>query len=358
MLRRHPVLMWAIPILLGVLWFRAATAAEESVARAACRRPAAASDEYYETYKVLIDTVDEVDRNYVKQIDRRELIEAAIKGVMSKLDPYSSYISPKELSGFRAAVDNEFGGIGIQILVDDGVLRILSPLYGTPAYRAGLLAGDWIVEIDGRSTEGLSQDEAIDRLKGSEGSRVTLLVVHAGRPAEERVKVTLRRERIRIDTVLGDHRKADDTWDFMLDAAIGHRLRAGGGVRPRDGPRLAPSLGANAGPAHAGADPRFAFQSRRPAQLGHRGEQSFHLQRTDRQHQGPQHARTGLERPQRRRLRGLSHGRAGQSLQRQRQRDRFGMSARPSAGGPHGRADLGQGERAERDRNGERPQPR
>ncbi len=236
MLRRHPVLMWAIPIVLGALWFRAATAEEESVAEG-MPPPSAASDEYYETYKVLIDTVDEVDRNYVKEIDRRELIEAAIKGVMSKLDPYSSYISPKELSGFRAAVDNEFGGIGIQILVDDGVLRILSPLYGTPAYRAGLLAGDWIVEIDGRSTEGLSQDEAIDRLKGSEGSRVTLVVVHAGRPAEERVKVTLRRERIRIDTVLGDRRKADDTWDFMLDgrSGIGYvRVAAFGRETARD----------------------------------------------------------------------------------------------------------------------------
>ena len=156
---------------------------------------------------------------------------------MSKLDPYSSYISPKELSGFRAAVDNEFGGIGIQVLVDDGVLRILSPLYGTPAYRAGLLAGDWIVEIDGRSTDGLSQEEAIERLKGSEGSRVTLLVVHAGRPPEERVKVTLRRERIRIDTVLGDRRKADDTWDFMLDrrSGIGYvRVAAFGRETARD----------------------------------------------------------------------------------------------------------------------------
>ena len=90
-------------------------------------------------------------------------------------------------------------------------------MYGTPAYRAGLLAGDWIVEINGHSTEGLLPDEAIERLKGKEGSQVTLTVVHAGRP-KERLKVTLTRERIHVDTVLGDHRKADDTWDFMLDA--------------------------------------------------------------------------------------------------------------------------------------------
>ena len=77
--------------------------------------------------------------------------------MISKLDPYSSYISPKEFSSFRAAVENEFGGIGIQITIDDGDLKVLSPLFGTPAYRAGVLAGDRIVEIDGRSTEGLTR---------------------------------------------------------------------------------------------------------------------------------------------------------------------------------------------------------
>ncbi len=221
MARRNLVSMWALPFFLCVLWFCAA-AAPAAERTAPAEQPSADSkDEYYETYKVLIDTIDEVDRNYVKPIDRRELVEAAIRGVISKLDPYSSYISPKELSSFVAQVESEFGGVGIQISVEDGDLRVLSPLYGTPAYRGGVLAGDWIVEIDGRSTEGLSQDEAIERLKGAEGSRVTLTLVHAGRPDKERVKVTLRRERIHVDTVLGDHRKADDTWDFMLDAKTG-----------------------------------------------------------------------------------------------------------------------------------------
>ena len=222
MARRNLVSMWALPFFLCAFWFCAAAAATAAERTAPAEQPSADSkDEYFETYKVLIDTIDEVDRNYVKPIDRRELVEAAIRGVISKLDPYSSYISPKELSSFVAQVESEFGGVGIQISVEDGDLRVLSPLYGTPAYRGGVLAGDWIVEIDGRSTEGLSQDEAIDRLKGAEGSRVTLTLVHAGRPDKERVKVTLRRERIHVDTVLGDHRKADDTWNFLLDAKTG-----------------------------------------------------------------------------------------------------------------------------------------
>jgi carboxyl-terminal processing protease len=229
MSRRAAALLLAIPILLLNICISPCAAsepAEKAASAAQSAAPAAqavapAKDDYYEMYKVLIDTMDQVDRNYVKEIDRRELVEAAIKGVLSKLDPYSSYIGPKELSSFRAAVESEFGGIGIQISTDDGDLRILSPLYGTPAYRAGLLAGDWIVEIDGKNSENLSQDEAIELLQGKEGSHVTLTVVHAGRPVTERLKVALTRERIHVDTVLADRRKADDTWDFMLDAKRG-----------------------------------------------------------------------------------------------------------------------------------------
>jgi carboxyl-terminal processing protease len=223
MSRRLAALIGALPILLSTILFCLPAAAVEKTAEAEKQTTVDGSqppseDEYYEMYKVLIDTVDQVDRNYVKEIDRRELIEAAIKGILTKLDPYSSYIGPKELSSFRAAVENEFGGIGIQISTEDGDVKIVSPLYGTPAYRAGLLAGDWIVEIDGKSTEGIQQDEAIERLKGKEGSTVALTVIHAGQPKQQRVKVILKRERIHVDTVLGDRRKADDTWNFLLDA--------------------------------------------------------------------------------------------------------------------------------------------
>ncbi len=173
-------------------------------------------DDYYELYKLLVDTIDQVERNYIKDVDRRELVEAAIRGVLSKLDGYSTYISPEDIERFRTSVESEFGGIGIQIAVEEGQLKVLSPLVGTPAYRAGIIAGDRIVEIDGKSTEGLTLDEAVRRLKGKEGTQVTLTVVHPGRKTKE--TITLTRERIHVDTVLGDCRKADDTWDYMLDA--------------------------------------------------------------------------------------------------------------------------------------------
>jgi carboxyl-terminal processing protease len=172
-------------------------------------------DDYYELYKGLVDTVDQIERNYVKEIDRRELIDAAIKGILSKLDPYSSYIPPKDLSGFRTMVENEFGGIGIQVSAQGGQLKVISPLPGSPAYRAGVQAGDRILEINGKSTEGMAIDEAVVQMKGKEGTKVTLSIVHPGRRKKETIAVA--RERIHIETVLGDRRKADDTWDFMLD---------------------------------------------------------------------------------------------------------------------------------------------
>lgn len=177
--------------------------------------PAKSANDDYELYRVLVDTLDQVQRNYVQDIDRRELIEAAIKGILTKLDPYSNYISPDELGRFKTSVENQFGGIGIQIEVDHGRLKVLSPLVGTPAYRAGILAGDRIVAISDEKTEGLSIDDAVRKLKGEPGSEVTLTVVHPHNGKS--LTVTLKREVIHLQTVLGDARLPNDDWDFMLD---------------------------------------------------------------------------------------------------------------------------------------------
>lgn len=171
--------------------------------------------EYYQLYKLLADAMDQVERNYVKEVSRRELMEAAIEGVISKLDPYSDYIAPDELEKFRANVESEFGGIGIQITMDAGQLKVLSPLIGTPAYRAGLRAGDRIVEIEGQSTESITLNEAVKRLKGETGTRVALTVLHAR--SHERETVSLEREIIEVQTVLGDRRKPNDHWNFWYD---------------------------------------------------------------------------------------------------------------------------------------------
>ncbi len=129
----------------------------------------------------------------------------------TKLDPYSNYISPEEMGRFKTSVESNFGGIGIQIAIEHEQLRILSPIVGSPAYRAGLQAGDRIVEIEGKSTDGLTIDDAVRKLKGEAGTSVTMTVIHPG--GSKREVVPVKREVIHIDTVLGDSRKDNDTWN-------------------------------------------------------------------------------------------------------------------------------------------------
>jgi carboxyl-terminal processing protease len=190
---------------------------DEKPAIAEPAKPAAkrSADEDYELYQIFVDTLDQVERNYVKDVSRRELMEAAIEGVLTKLDPYSSYINRDDLNRFKTTVENQFGGIGIQIGMDRGQLKVISPLVGTPAYRAGIMAGDAIVEIAGKPTTGVSLEEAVQRLKGEAGTSVTLAVTHVGSTEKKTVNIT--REVIHVETVLGDHRRPDDKWDFILD---------------------------------------------------------------------------------------------------------------------------------------------
>jgi carboxyl-terminal processing protease len=178
--------------------------------------------EEYELQKLFADTLDQVERNYVKNISRRELMEAAIHGLLTKLDPYSNYIKPDDMGQFKTSVENQFGGVGIQIDVRDGRIVVISPLVGSPAYRAGMQAGDVIVEIEGKSTEEIrSPDDAVAQLKGEPGTKVNLTTV---RPKSgERKSFTIERELVHLETVLGDDRKGDDSWDFMLD----HERRIG-----------------------------------------------------------------------------------------------------------------------------------
>jgi carboxyl-terminal processing protease len=175
----------------------------------------AENEEFYDLLKLFADTLDQVERNYVNPVDRRVLIEGAIEGVLSKLDPYSDYISPEDLERFRNSVESEYGGIGIQVDVFEGQLTISSSIVGGPAYRAGLMAGDKIVKIGDESTEGITRASAVEKLKGPLGTKITFTVQQPDRSQTE--TVTLSREVVRVDTVVGDHRRSDHSWEFMLD---------------------------------------------------------------------------------------------------------------------------------------------
>jgi carboxyl-terminal processing protease len=168
--------------------------------------------------------VEKVEANYVRPVSRRELLESALEGMLQNLDPHSSYINTSEWRQFRRQIEGRFGGIGIQVGMDQeaGRLRVIAPMVGTPAYEAGVLAGDQIVEIDGQSAEGMSPDKAAEILQGRPGTEVKLSVLHEG--SDEAETLTISRAIIDVPSVLADHRKPDDQWDFMLDkdAKIGY----------------------------------------------------------------------------------------------------------------------------------------
>jgi carboxyl-terminal processing protease len=143
-----------------------------------------------------------------------------INGGLDRLDPHSTFINAKDFKQFSKASEGQFGGIGIQLGYDrnSGMqLAVISPMVGTPAYEAGILANDLIVKIDGKSTENMRLNEAVDLIQGEPGQKVMLTVVHEG--SKEPVDVPIVRAKIEVQSVLGDLRKPDNPkeWDFFVD---------------------------------------------------------------------------------------------------------------------------------------------
>ena len=174
-------------------------------------------DEMLELYGLFVDAVEKVETNYVRKVSRRELLESALEGMLQNLDPHSTFINTGEWRQFRRQIEGKFGGIGIQVGVDEenGRLKVIAPMVGTPAYESGVLAGDLIVEIEGQSTEGMSTEKAAELLTGRPGTEVKLSVLHEG--SEDAEPITITRAIIEVPTVLGDRRKPNDEWDYILD---------------------------------------------------------------------------------------------------------------------------------------------
>ncbi len=174
------------------------------------------TDKDYQLLRQLVDVMDQIERNYVDQgVTREKLLEAAIRGMMRELDPHSNYVAPNEVEAFRTSIDQKFGGIGLMVGVQNRILTVTSPIVGSPAYKAGVQAGDQIVEIEGKPALGMSIDQAVDRLKGEPGTEVSFAIQ---RPATgERKVLKVKREIVQLETVQGASRSSDDTWNYVLN---------------------------------------------------------------------------------------------------------------------------------------------
>ena len=185
--------------------------------------PTREKDKDYELVRLMVDVLHEVRHKYVVEVSperERKLVEDMINGGLERLDPHSQYINPREYKALNAQSEGKFGGIGIQVGFDrqkGGQLSIISPMPGTPAYEAGVLAGDVILKIDGKSTDQFRMSEAVDMIQGEPDTTVTLTLLREGE--KKPFDVTIKRAIISVPTVMGDVRKANkpQEWDWFID---------------------------------------------------------------------------------------------------------------------------------------------
>jgi carboxyl-terminal processing protease len=149
---------------------------------------------------------DSVRKNYVRPVQDSALVNSAIQGMVSDLDPHSSYMDAKAFTDMQIQTKGEFGGVGIEVTAEDGLIKVISPIDDTPAAKAGMKTGDFIAAIDGTSIQGLPLNDAIDKMRGAPGSKVTLTVLRQGQ--KKPFDVSMARAIIRVDSVKF-HREGD-----------------------------------------------------------------------------------------------------------------------------------------------------
>ncbi len=169
-------------------------------AHAAESAAAPATDQ--DTYKQLdqfMNVFQKVRADYVDKTDDTKLIKGAIDGMLASLDPHSSYMDAHDSQQMKLTTDGNYGGLGLTVQPEDGVVKVQSPTPDTPAYRAGIKSGDYITHINGKLVYGLTLDEAVDQMRGAPGTKVTLTILRAGR--DKPFDVTLTRETIVVQSV-------------------------------------------------------------------------------------------------------------------------------------------------------------
>ena len=133
-----------------------------------------------EELRTFAEVMDRIKAAYVEPVDDKTLLENAIKGMLSNLDPHSAYLEPEAFAELQESTSGEFGGLGIEVGTEDGFIKVVSPIDDTPASKAGIQPGDLIVKIDGQPTKGLSLMEAVDKMRGKAGSKINLTLVREG----------------------------------------------------------------------------------------------------------------------------------------------------------------------------------
>ncbi|WP_435310599.1 S41 family peptidase [Primorskyibacter sedentarius] len=200
------------------------------------------SSSVYEQLDLFGDIFERIRAQYVEEVDEGELIEAAINGMLTSLDPHSSYLSPDDAADMRVQTRGEFGGLGIEVTQEEGFVKVVSPIDGTPAEEAGIEAGDFITHVDGESVLGLTLDEAVEMMRGPVGSEIIITVVREADPEpfdvsiiRDTIKLTAVRTRLEGDTVVLRVTTFNDQTFPNLQEGLAEQVEAAGGMENVNG---------------------------------------------------------------------------------------------------------------------------
>ena len=155
----------------------------------------------YQQLDLFGDIFERIRSQYVEQVDSQKLIEAAINGMLTSLDPHSSYMPPKDFADMREQTKGEFGGLGIEVTQENGFIKVVSPIDGTPAAEAGIQSGDFITHVNGEAVNGLTLDQAVEMMRGEVGSEILITVVREG--VDDPFDVSIIRDTIKLTAVKG-----------------------------------------------------------------------------------------------------------------------------------------------------------
>ena len=154
----------------------------------------------YQQLNLFGDVFEKIRSDYVEPVSDEKLVEAAINGMLTSLDPHSSYLNPKDWEDMQVQTKGEFGGLGIEVTMENGLIKVVSPIDGTPAAKAGIQPADLIVQIDGKPIMGMTLSQAVDKMRGPVDSKIVLTI---RRGKQQPFDVTLQRAVIKIESVKG-----------------------------------------------------------------------------------------------------------------------------------------------------------
>lgn len=217
-------------------------AATTQIAGPVLAQEARAASNVYEQLDLFGDIFERIRAEYVQEVDDKELIEAAIDGMLTSLDPHSSYLSAEAAAAMRVNTSGEFGGLGIEVTQEEGFVKVVSPMDGTPADAAGILAGDFITAVDGESVLGLTLDDAVTLMRGPVGAEIIITVVREGEPEpfdvsiiRDTIKMTAVRSRTEGDAVVLRVSTFNDQTMSNLESGFAEQIEAAGGIDNIDG---------------------------------------------------------------------------------------------------------------------------